>query len=157
MATIQTNQKQINALEDVNQKLEVIMAINGLAFQSEGTFQISYSRTGNKKAGKKKEQNIILEVDSNEGVKLATILIQYKHKLKKEIDRLVKQFNLALDEEEKASLSEQRGDFEETEAISSDHEVIGKDFQNSEKMLAEGDIGKPEVHDTSTNLHSSSY
>lgn len=107
MAKIQTDQEQINALDEVNKKLDVIQAINELVFQSEGDFRISGIRAGEKKGGKKKVDDVVFSVGSGEGVKLTKILIQYKHSLIKEIDKLTKQYRLVLDDEELASFSDE--------------------------------------------------
>lgn len=150
MATIQTDQGQLNALEKVNQKLQVITAINEIAFQTEGVFQISYSRTEDKKTGKRKEQNIVLLVESHEGSKLATNLIQYKHKLKKEIARLVKQYNLALNEAEEASLSDERSGIDGNNSGFDAQEMMEEVFQDC--GLAEESRVKDEGADSSVNI-----
>lgn len=157
MAKIQTDQKQLNALEEVNQKLDVIKAINEIAFQTEGALLISYSRSGNKKPGKKKEQDIVLAIDSNEGTKLATTLIQYKHKMRKEIERLVKQYNLALDDEETASLSDDQGAVEEADALEDEQEGIEKESPENDQEPAEAVDEDTEVHEPSGYDQSSSY
>lgn len=157
MAKIQTDQKQLNALEEVNQKLDVIKAINEIAFQTEGALLISYSRSGNKKPGKKKEQDIVLAIDSNEGTKLATTLIQYKHKMRKEIERLVKQYNLALDDEETASLSDDQGAAEEADALEDEQEGIEKESPENDQEPAGAVDEDTEAHEPSGYGQSSSY
>lgn len=157
MAKIQTDQKQLNALEEVNQKLDVIKAINEIAFQTEGALLISYSRSGNKKPGKKKEQDVVLAIDSNEGAKLATTLIQYKHKMRKEIERLVKQYNLALDDEETASLSDDQGAVEEADALEDEQEGIEKESPENDQEPAGAVDEDTEVHEPSGYDQSSSY
>lgn len=157
MAKIQTDQKQLDALEEVNQKLDVIKAINEIAFQTEGALLISYSRSGNKKPGKKKEQDVVLAIDSNEGAKLATILIQYKHKMRKEIERLVKQYNLALDDEETASLRDDQGAVEETDALKDEQEGIEKESPDNDQEPAGAVDEDTEAHEPSGYGQSSSY
>ena len=117
MAKIQPEQEQLDALKEIKQKISTINIINNMIFNKEGSYQIAFQKTGKKSQGKKKEE-VAVDLSSTEGKKLEKLLIQYKHALVREVEKLSKQQRILLEEDDLTSFSDEAA--EEPEEISAD-------------------------------------
>lgn len=117
MAKIQPEQEQLDALKEIKQKISTINTINNMIFNKEGSYQIAFQKTGKKSQGKKKEE-VTIDLSSTEGKKLEKLLIQFKHALVREVEKLSKQQRILLEEDDLTSFNDEAA--EEPEEISAE-------------------------------------
>lgn len=117
MAKIQPEQEQLDALKEIKQKISTINTINNMIFNKEGSYQIAFQKTGKKSQGKKKEE-VAVDLSSTEGKKLEKLLIQFKHALVREVEKLSKQQRILLEEDDLTSFGDEAA--EKTEEVPAD-------------------------------------
>lgn len=115
MAKIKENEKQLRALDTINDNLNTLQVVNALLASDNPTFTVQ---------GEKKSQKLIFERSAKEGKRVIKILQAYKKQLSKEIEAAAKRCNIILEEEDLALMLEEDEKEEEltTEALSSQPE-----------------------------------